>query len=722
MGCTKRYINMANEKTLVIVESPTKARTISRFLGSAFIVDSSFGHIRDLPTSTLGVDVEHNFEPHYIIPSKARAHVKKLRAEIKRANEVILATDEDREGEAIAWHLVQALGLDENNQQPTANDQQRGKSSKKKLGVASGKSEVAVARIVFHEITKQAIEEALKNPRAIDMLRVDAQQARRILDRLVGYKLSPFLWKKVYRGLSAGRVQSVAVRLIVERERDILAFKPEEYWSIEALLRQGFGGQALPKTDNHGPFKATLVKINEKTLEKFAITNQEEADRIVKDLENAEWRVKNVEKKAVSKNPLPPFTTSTLQQEAFRRLGLSARFTMRTAQSLYEGVELGDDGSVGLITYMRTDSLNLSEQSLGAAHEFIQRTFGNQYILPSPRRFKTKVKGAQEAHEAVRPTDPFRTPDSLQSFLDRRQFRLYDLIWRRFVATQMPQAVFDATTVDVSAQTCTFRANGQILKFDGFLKVYPMKFTEATLPDLVPQELLDLKELKPLQHFTEPLPRYTEASLVKVLEQNGIGRPSTYAPTISTIQDRGYVEKHERRYLKPTETGFLVNDLLVEHFPEVVDVGFTAKMENELDEIATGEKEWQPVIREFYEPFAKHLEAKYEEVKKQTVEEPTDQMCEKCGKPMVIKMGRFGKFMACSGFPDCKNTKALKHEPQTIGMKCPKCGEGDIVVKRTIKRKSIFYGCSRYPDCDYASWQDPRKKQTKNAEQSAKPD
>ncbi len=670
-------------KSLVIVESPTKARTISRFLGRDFVVESSFGHIRDLPRSKLGVDVDQNFKPQYVVPRKANPVVKKLKKEASKASKIILATDEDREGEAIAWHLISALGLED-------------------------KPEDNIERIVFHEITKVAIEEALKNPRDLDMKLVNAQQARRILDRLVGYKLSPFLWKKVYRGLSAGRVQSVAVRLVVEREREIQAFKPEEYWTIDAVLEK-----------NNEKFGASLQKKDDQTLDKFAIKNKEEAENIIKDLNGAEYIVASVEKKAVSKNPLPPFTTSTLQQGAFQRLGFSAKQTMVVAQQLYEGVEL-TEGPTGLITYMRTDSFNLSESSLTEARNFLEKEVGPNYTLAAPRRFKTKSKGAQEAHEAIRPTDPWRTPESIKELLDQRQFRLYDLIWRRFVATQMPQAIFDATTIDITASKTenpkskiqnpnyTFRATGQIMKFDGFLKIYPVKFAEVTLPGLEPKEKLNLIELTPNQHFTQPPPRFSEASLVKTLEKHGIGRPSTYAPIISTVQDRGYVEKFERRYLKPTETGFLVNDLLVEHFPTIVDIGFTAKMEGELDEIAEGSTKWQPVIKEFYEPFAKNLEEKYEAVEKHEVSETTDEVCEKCGKPMVIKLGRFGKFLACSGFPECKNAKAIKRALELIGMKCPKCMEGDIIVKRT-RRGKIFFGCSRYPDCDFASWTDPRK-------------
>ena len=678
---------MAKNLVLVIVESPTKAKTISRFLGSDFIIESSFGHIRDLPVSKLGVDVENNFEPQYIIPKRAKLHVKKLKEELKTVGKVILATDEDREGEAIAWHLVHALGLNE----PKAE---------------SRKPKATIERIVFHEITKKAIEEALKNPRQIDTKLVDAQQARRVLDRLVGYKLSPFLWKKVSRGLSAGRVQSVAVRLIVEREREILAFKPEEYWSLEATLEK----------NNKEKLVATLAKINGETLNQFAVKNSEEAENILKSLAGAEWFVKKIEKKSLTRNPGGPFTTSTLQQGSWNKLRFSAKQTMVLAQQLYEGMDIGETGATGLITYMRTDSMNISQEALKSANEFLEKKLGADYALPSPRIFKTKSKGAQEAHEAIRPTDPQRTPESIKQYLDHRQYKLYDLIWKRFIASQMPAAIFDSTAADIAAtanskQTTnnyTFRANGSTLKFDGFLKIYSMKFEEVFIPELAPEEKLNLVELKPDQHFTEAPPRYTEASLVKIMEKFGIGRPSTYAPTMATIQVRGYVAKDEKRRFIPTEIGAVVNDVLVEHFPEIVDIQFTAKMEEELDEIAEGKLAWQPVIREFYEPFSKHLGIKYEEVKKHEVEETTEEICDKCGRPMVIKLGRFGKFLACSGFPECKNAKNLKSAPETIGMKCPKCKEGDILIRRT-RKKRIFFGCSRYPECDYASWTDPRK-------------
>src|SRR3989338_1091869 len=495
---------------LIIVESPTKARTISGFVPKGIKVLSSYGHIRDLPKSTLGID-EESFEPKYIIPTRARKTVNELKKEAKKADEIILATDEDREGEAIAWHLMQALDL-------------------KKAD-----------RIVFHEITKKAIEEALSGPRKIDLKLVDAQQARRILDRLVGYKLSPFLWKKLYRGLSAGRVQSVAVRVIVEREREIQSFKPEEYWTLTALLK---------KENSEEKFEAHLFKKDGETLDKFAIKDEGEAKKTLKDLEKKDWVVGSVEKKEVTKNPPVPFTTSTLQQEAFRRMGFTAKQTMLLAQQLYEGMELGEGASSGLITYMRTDSLNVSEEALAQAKDFLETEVGKNYALASPRRFKTKTKGAQEAHEAIRPTDPKRTPDSIKDFLNARQLKLYSLIWKRFVASQMPAAVFNAKTVDIEADNYTFRATGQTMKFDGFLKIYPLKFSEAELPELSAKEKLELLKLEPGQHFTEPPPRYTEASLVKILEKNGIGRPSTYAPIISTIQSRNYVQRDDKKRRK----------------------------------------------------------------------------------------------------------------------------------------------------------------------------
>ena len=670
---------------LIIVESPTKSKTLQGFLGPDYRVLSSYGHVRDLPKSKIGIDIENNFEPNYIIMPKAKKNLKLLKESAEKADSTILATDEDREGEAIAWHLSYALKL---------------KDPK---------------RIVFHEITKPAIEEALKNPRKIDMDLVDAQQARRILDRIVGYKLSPFLWKKVARGLSAGRVQSVAVRLVVEREREIRSFKPQEYWSIEALLKKSpnFKTQIPnkfqnPNSKSETEFTALLIKKDEKVLDKLGIKTKEEANKILKDLEGAEYKVLNVEKKETIRNPLPPFTTSTLQQESWKKFRFPAKFTMQIAQQLYEK---------GFITYHRSDSLNLSNLALGTAKKFITENYGKNYY--QFRKFKTKSKSAQEAHEAIRPTYPEQDPEKVKavSRLDKTHLKLYELIWRRFIACQMAQAIFDSTTVDVLAKNpapyraegsgagYTFRVNGQILKFGGFLSVYPIKFEEKELPLLEVNEILELVKINPEQHFTEPKARYTEASLIKALEENGIGRPSTYAPIISTIQERNYIEKNEEKRFKPTEIGEVVNDILVANFPEVVDINFTAALEKDLDKIADNKDEWVPVIKKFYEPFAKNLKEKYEKVsKKNFTEKKTDKKCPECGSPLLIRLGRYGEFYACSKFPDCKYTESLK-EKVIVG-KCPKCKTGDIVEKRT-KRKKIFYGCSNYPNCDFALWDKP---------------
>ena len=642
---------------LIIVESPTKAKTISKYLGPDFNVLSSYGHVRDLPKSELGIDIEKDFEPKYIIPIRARKSIKPLKEGVKKADSIILATDEDREGEAIAWHLVQALNLNE-----TKNYQ----------------------RIVFHEITKQAIENALKIPREIEMNLVDAQQARRILDRIVGYKLSPFLWKKVARGLSAGRVQSVAVRLVTEREREIGKFIPQEYWSITATLLKIKGAE----------FEAILIKENEEIISKLGIKTKKEADKIIKDLKGAEYKVANIEKKEIKRNPLPPFTTSTLQQGAWQRFKWPAKSTMRIAQQLYE---------TGKITYHRTDSLNLSDLSLFAAKKFITENYGKDYWAGFLKKYKTKTKGAQEAHEAIRPSYPNKKPEDLK--LDGNQFKLYDLIWRRFVACQMSQAIFDSTTIDIRAKDYIFRATGQILKFDGFLKVYPIKYKEVELPSLEINEILELLKVTPSQHFTEPPPRYNEATLIKTLEENGIGRPSTYAPILSTIQERNYIEKDENRRFRPTEIGTVVNDILVNHFPEIVDIGFTSSMEKNLDEIAEGKIKWVPVIKEFYGPFEKNLEKKYEEIsKKDITEKPTGKKCPECGAPLLIRLGKFGKFYACSKFPKCRYTESLKEN--VLGVKCPKCEKGEITQKRTKKNK-IFYGCNQFPKCDFALWDKP---------------
>lgn len=703
-------------KHLIIVESPTKAKTIARFLGKDFVVKSSFGHVRDLPKSKLGVDLEHDFKPQYVVPLTAKKNVTDLVKTTKTADTVYFATDEDREGEAISWHLAEVL-----------------KANPKKI-----------KRITFHEITEEAINEALAHPRSLDTKMVDAQQARRILDRLVGYKLSPFLWRKVARGLSAGRVQSVAVRLIVEREREIQAFKTEEYWTIEATL--GVKGD--------GQFVARLHAVDGATLEKMAIKTADDASIFVKDLETAGYRIARLEQKAVRRSPPPPFTTSTLQQDANRKLGMSAKQIMMLAQQLYEGVDLPGEGSVGLITYMRTDSVNLSEKFITEAGGYLTKNLGAEYAVA--RRFKTKSKTAQEAHEAIRPTAAARTPDSIKKKLTPQQAKLYDLIWRRAIASQMSDAELEATTIDVEAKsnkTYTLRATGSVVRFPGFLKVTPESQKDNLLPAVAENDALDLKGVEPRQHFTEPPARYSDASLVKALEEFGIGRPSTYAPTISTIIDRGYVERIEARRLKPKDVAFMVNDLLVEHFPRVVDFEFTAKMEEDLDEIADGKKPWVPVIRDFWEPFAALLKEKEQEIsKKEVTEEATDVVCDKCGKPMVIKMGRFGKFLACTGYPECKNTKPLAGDGKTAaepvmteepcpecgkpmqivegrfgkylkcsnaptcpgkkplekktGVTCPKCGEGDIIEKRS-RRGKTFYSCNRYPKCDFALWSKP---------------
>ena len=640
-----------------------------------------------------------NFKPTYVVPTKAKQAVADLKDAMKHATEVILASDEDREGEAIAWHLAETLGLGSTkNQNPN------------------------VKRIVFHEITKSAILEALKHPRAIDMNLVDAQQARRILDRLVGYELSPFLWRKVRFGLSAGRVQSVAVRIVVEREREIQKFKKDEYWSIEA---------DLAKKGEEKIFRAKLIQIGEKKLDKFAVTNDTDAKKLVLEIENSKFEIRDIIKKEVSRNPSPPFTTSTLQQEASRKLGWSAKQTMMAAQKLYE---------TGLITYMRTDSLNLAESAIAEAAAVIGEHFGKEYS--NPKRYTTKDKGAQEAHEAIRPT----------SFAVQSKDRLYELIWKRAIASQMSSAVMDQTSVDIEAGQHLFRATGSVVKFDGFIRAYTEgkdedaeEETDGMLPELTKGEALDLKKLEPLQHFTEPLSRYTDATLVKALESHGIGRPSTYAPTLTTIQDRGYVEKIEKKYY-PTEIGFLVNDMLVEHFPEIVDINFTSHVEAELDHIAEGKSKWVPVVAEFYNPFHAHLKEKEKEVEK--VVQESDVNCVHCGKKMLIKFGRMGKFLACPD-PESKITQPMPEEAAQIkaleektkgelcpicgkdmeikrgrfgfflgcvdypkckgitkiltktGFKCPNCHTGDIVERKSRGRGKLFYACSRFPDCNF---------------------
>jgi DNA topoisomerase-1 len=715
---------------LVIVESPTKARKIGSFLGNGYKVLSSFGHVRDLPKSNLGVDTEHDFEPKYVIPVKAKKVILELNEAVEKSDEIILATDEDREGEAIAWHLVQALGLN-------------GSESKKARNIGASNKNKPTQRIVFHEITKSAIAEALKNPRDIDRNLVDAQQARRVLDRLVGYELSPFLWKKIRAGLSAGRVQSVAVKIIVDREREIQKFVKVEYWTVEV---------DLSKQKDSKIFRARLIKIDGKDLDKLEIKNETEAKKITESLNGAQYKVTDIAKKEAQRHPAPPFTTSTLQQEASRKLGLSAKQTMMLAQQLYEN---------GHITYMRTDSFNLAQSALFQARDVIARIFGKEYTLDKPRFYATKSKGAQEAHEAIRPTDLSKTTETLAGELERSQLRLYDLIWKRTLACQMPPAIFDQTVADISAgNKYVFRANGQTMKFDGFIRAYTEgkdengddeELAEGELPELKVDEILKLLELHKLQHFTEPPPRFTDATLIKMLEAHGVGRPSTYAPTLTTIQTRGYVEKIEKKY-HPTEIGFLVNDMLVENFPEIIDINFTSHIEEEFDEIAEGKIKWVPVIREFYTPFKKHLDEKNVSVEKLTEQsdipcphcgkkmlikfgrngkflccpEPSSKVtlpmpeeqekirqleektagekCPICGGPMAVKRGRFGYFLGCVRYPECKGIAKILNK---TGFKCPKCKEGDVVERKSRGRGKVFYGCSRYPDCDFITNKKP---------------
>lgn len=670
--------------TLVIVESPAKAKTIGKYLGRGYVVKASMGHVRDLPKSRMGVHTDDSFTADYLIPRDKSKVVKELRESVKSAKSVMLATDPDREGEAIAWHLVEAT-------QP---------------------QDKPVQRIVFQEITPEAIREAIKEPREINMKLVEAQQARRVLDRLVGYEISPLLWKNVKRGLSAGRVQSVALRLIVEREREIKAFEPQEYWSLDAeLAKQDQRGKKKVKS-----FKASLHRVNGK---KPDLSDEARTMSIVTALDGAEFQVVEVRTKETQRRPAAPFTTSTLQQEASRKLRMAVRRTMQIAQELYEGIDLGIAGSQGLITYMRTDSTNIASSAQHRAREVITERHGAEYVPARPPVYARKSKGAQEAHEAIRPTDPARTPEMVQKFLNPQQFRLYKLIWQRFIASQMRNAIFDSTSVDIDAGPPTgtkpyrFRATGSVIKFPGFIAVYREgrdddeidDIDRDALPALTAREMLDLIRLLPEQHFTQPPPRYSEAALVKALEELGIGRPSTYAPTIATLQARNYVETDQRR-LVPTELGDIVTDLLIEHFPGIVDAQFTSRMEDELDDIASGERQWVPVMKEFYGPFHQTVQtAEKQMTRVKIADEPTDEICEKCGRPMVIKLGRFGRFLACSGFPECRNSRPILNK---IGVKCPQCGEGDVVEKRTRKgRRRIFYGCSRYPECDFTSWDKP---------------
>ncbi len=653
-------------KDLVIVESPAKAKTIGRILGKGYSVKSSVGHVRDLPRSSLGVDVKKGFAPKYVVPREKRSVVREIKEAAEKASAVYLATDPDREGEAISWHLIQAAELET----------------------------LPLKRVVFHEITKEAVEQAFLNPRALNMDLVNAQQARRILDRLVGYKISPLLWQKVRRGLSAGRVQSAALRMIVDREREIQHFVPREYWTIDA---------ELAKIGQRESFIATLVGLLDG--KKLDVGNEKQARKIVAELEGCRYEVAQVRKKEVSRQPAPPFTTSTLQQEGWRKLRFSAQRTMAVAQQLYEGLTIGDEGSVGLITYMRTDSVRVSPSALRETQAYIKRKFGANFLRP--RSFTRRAKGAQEAHEAIRPTSVWREPDQIKPYLTRDQFRLYELIWKRMVASQMSPVLLDNTSVDIEARNETaylLRATSSVVKFPGFTILYSEGKDEAEaedgkrpLPELAKGEPLEFLGLFPQQHFTQPPPRYTEATLVKALEERGIGRPSTYAPILSTIQARGYVEREDGRF-HPLELGLLVSDLLREHFPDIVDLGFTAQMEEGLDRIAQGEQEWVPFLRHFYHPFERTLKVAEERMEKvRLAGEPTGETCELCGRPMVIKWGRYGRFLACSGFPECKNTKPLLVK---LGVPCPKCG-GELVERKTRRRRT-FYGCANYPNCDFA--------------------
>ncbi|OPH61921.1 DNA topoisomerase I [Paenibacillus ferrarius] len=656
--------------SLVIVESPAKAKTIGKYLGSKFIVKASMGHIRDLPKSQIGVEVDRNFEPKYITIRGKGSILKELKDASKKVKKIYLAADPDREGEAIAWHLAHYLdvGADE------------------------------LCRVVFNEITKDAVKDAFKTPRRINQDLVNAQQARRILDRLVGYKISPLLWKKVKKGLSAGRVQSVAVKLIQDRENEIKAFEPEEYWSITVVLDAG-------KT----VFEAKYHSLNG---EKKELHSQEDVDLILAAMGSEAFTVKEVKEKERGRNPSPPFITSSMQQEAARKLNFRASKTMSVAQQLYEGIDLGKEGTVGLITYMRTDSTRISPIAQEEAKEFIMMKYGPAFYPETPRLYTKKNANAQDAHEGIRPTSVLREPDQMKPFLSKDQYRLYKLVWERFVASQMSSAVLDTMTIDLTAGDTVFRANGSKMKFAGFMKVYVESNDDGTteedklLPPLTKGDSLEKQSIEPKQHFTQPPPRYTEARLVRALEEMGIGRPSTYAPTLETIQKRGYVAIEEKKFV-PTELGELVIQLMQEFFPEILDIEFTAHMEEELDFVEEGKEDWVRVLDTFYTSFEKRLEFAEEEMKEIEIQdEVSDEICEKCGKHLVYKMGRFGKFLACSGFPDCRNTKPIIKD---IGVTCPTCHTGKIVERRS-KKGRVFYGCDQYPTCDFVSWDKPVSK------------
>ncbi|GKV55603.1 DNA topoisomerase 1 [Sporosarcina sp. NCCP-2222] len=652
---------------LVIVESPAKAKTIERYLGKKYKVRASIGHLRDLPRSQMGVDTENNYEPKYITVRGKGPILQELKKDAKKAKKVFLAADPDREGEAIAWHLAHQLGIDIDSD----------------------------CRVVFNEITKDAIKESFKHPRPIDMNRVDAQQARRVLDRLVGYNISPILWKKVKKGLSAGRVQSVALRLIVDREKEIKAFQPEEYWSVGGKFQKdGSSFEAAYYGNIEGKVK---------------LSTKEQVDEALKTLNGDMFEVVNVIKKERKRNPSPPFTTSSLQQEAARKLNFRARKTMMLAQQLYEGINVGKEGSVGLISYMRTDSTRISETARSEAVSFVETMYGKEFVSVPGKPKGKESANTQDAHEAVRPTSVMRTPQSMKEYLSRDQLRLYKLIWERFVASQMSPAILDTVTADLLNGDVKFRATGSEVKFPGFMKVYiesdedQEEEKESILPPLDTGEKVKSLEIEPKQHFTQPPPRYSEARLVKTLEELGIGRPSTYAPTLDTIQKRGYVTLDAKRFV-PTELGEIVHQAVNQYFPDIINIEFTAEMEKSLDDVEEGEVPWKQVIDEFYRDFEKHVQVADEEMEKIEIkDEPAGEDCEKCGSPMVFKMGRFGKFMACSNFPDCRNTKAIV---KPIGVTCPSCKEGQV-VERKSKTKRIFYGCDRYPECEYVSWDKP---------------
>ena len=648
---------------LVIVESPAKAKTIEKYLGKRYKVVASMGHVRDLPRSQTGIDTENNYEPKYITIRGKGPLLKELKKEAKKAKKVFLASDPDREGEAIAWNLSHVLGPD--------ND---------------------YYRVVFNEITKDAVKDSFKSPSEIDMQLVDAQQARRILDRLVGYNISPVLWKKVKKGLSAGRVQSVALKLIIDRENEIRNFVPEEYWSIEGTFKTG-----------RSKFTGKFNKLKS-DKQKTKLSSKKDVDKVMAQIKGNEFSIDKVEKKEKKRYPAQPFTTSSLQQEAARKLNFKARKTMMLAQQLYEGIDIKKEGTVGLITYMRTDSTRISDTAKTEVFKLIEENYGKEYLGGQKAK-----KADQDAHEAVRPTSANRTPENMKQYLSRDQHRLYKLIWDRFVASQMAPAVLDTVKVDLSNNDVLFRSTGQTIKFKGFMSIYIEGTDDAEddlnsrLPEMTEGENVTSEKIEPNQHFTQPPPRFTEARLVKTLEESGIGRPSTYAPTIDTIQKRNYVRMDQKRFI-PTEIGEIVNEQVVDYFPDIIDIDFTRHMEENLDAVAEGEKEWRQVIDEFYKGFEPQVEKAEEEMEKIEIkDEPVGEDCEKCGSPMVYKMGRYGKFMACSNFPECRNTKAIV---KSIGVTCPTCKEGDI-VERKSKRGRIFYGCDKYPDCDFVSWDRP---------------